>query len=561
MKMWRPFRRGSTRDGRRVARRERVIGYLVGLVVVMVLYAVLYQFTMATFEDQRVSFPKALLAVVETFTTTGYGEDAQFWESVQMQVLMIAMQLTGVSAVFLALPVFVAPWVESRLSETAPTAVEDMTDHVVVAGYTSRVDALIDELSALDRPYVVVEPDRELANELYAETELNVIHGDPELEDTLSAAEVGRARALVCDVDDETNASIVLAAHGMGVDGVDITTFVEDPAIAAYHRYAGADEVFSPRQLIGESLAKKVTAGVTPELDGAIEIAEDFDIVELPVQAGSEIVGKTVAEAGVRERTGTNIVGAWFRGEFASPPPPDARIDEQTILVVAGRERQLERLKELTLSERRRQNGGPVVVAGFDEVGTTVVEQIGGRVETVVVDRLDKPGVDVVGDVTDEATLREAGVDEASTVIIAVSDDTTTVFATLVLREFNPDVEIIARADATESVRKLYQAGADYVLALATVSGRMLASTILDEEVISFDQQVEIVRVGCGSLVGRTLAEADVRARTGVTVLAVERDEDVLTDLGPDFRIQRGDDLVVAGTDADMNRFAAFVGE
>jgi len=349
-------------------------------VVVMVLYAVLYQFTMATFEDQRVSFPKALLAVVETFTTTGYGEDAQFWESVQMQVLMIAMQLTGVSAVFLALPVFVAPWVESRLSETAPTAVEDMSDHVVVAGYTSRVDALIDELSALDRPYVVVEPDREVANELYAETELNVIHGDPELGETLSAAEVGRARALVCDVDDETNASIVLAAHGMGVDGVDVITFVEDPAIAAYHRYAGADEVFSPRQLIGESLAKKVTAGVTPELDGAIEIAEDFDIVELPVQAGSEIVGKTVAEAGVRERTGTNIVGAWFRGEFASPPPPDARIDEQTILVVAGRERQLERLKELTLSERRRQNGGPVVVAGFDEVGTTVVEQIGGRV-------------------------------------------------------------------------------------------------------------------------------------------------------------------------------------
>ena len=559
--MWRPFRRGSSREGRRIARRDRVIGYLLGLVLVMVAYAVLYQFTMATFEGEQVSFTKAMLAVVETFTTTGYGEDAQFWNSTQMQVLMIAMQLTGVSAVFLALPVFVAPWVESRLSETAPTSADGMTEHVVVAGYTSRVDALIDELSALDRPYVVVEPDRELANELYAETEMNVMYGDPEIGETLSAAGVDRARALVCDVDDETNASIVLAARGMGVGGVEIITFVEDPDIAAYHRYAGADDVFSPRQLIGESLAKKVTAGVTPELDGAIEIAEDFDIVELPVQAGSEIVGRTVADAGVRERTGANIVGAWFRGEFASPPPPDARIDEQTILVVAGRERQLEQLKELTLSERRRRDGGPVIVAGFDEVGTTVVERIDGSVETVVLDRRDIPGVDVVGDVTDEGTLREAGIDEASTVIIAISDDTTTVFATLVVRELNPDVEIIARADATESVRKLYQAGADYVLALATVSGRMLASTILDEEVISFDQQVELVRVDCGTLVGHTLAEADVRARTGITVLAVERDEEVITDLGPDFRIQHGDDLVVAGTDADMNRFAAFVGE
>jgi Trk K+ transport system NAD-binding subunit len=561
MKMWRPFRRGSDRNGRRLARRDRVVGYLLGLVVVMVLYAVAYQVVMATFQDQQVSFTAALLVVVETFTTTGYGEDAQFWTGSTVQLLMIAMQLTGVTAVFLALPVFVAPWVESRLSETAPTSADTLSDHVVVAGYTSRVDALIGELSALGRPYVIVEPDRELANELYAETEMNVMHGDPELAETLSAAGVGAARALVCDVDDETNASIVLAARGMGVDDAEIITFVEDPDIAAYHRYAGADDVFSPRQLIGESLAKKVTAGVTPELDGAIEIAEDFDIVELPVQAGSEIVGKTVADAGVRERTGTNIVGAWFRGEFASPPPPDARIDEQTILVVAGRERQLERLKELTLSERRRRDGGPVVVAGFDEVGTTVVEQIDGAVETVVLDLQDKPGVDVVGDVTDEAALREAGIHEASTVIIAISDDTTTVFATLVVRELNPDVEIIARADATESVRKLYQAGADYVLALATVSGRMLASTILEEEVISFDQQVEIVRVDCGSLVGRTLAEADVRARTGVTVIAVERNDDVLTDLGPDFRIQKDDDLVVAGTDADMNRFAAFVEE
>jgi voltage-gated potassium channel Kch len=94
-------------------------------------------------------------------------------------------------------------------------------------------------------------------------------------------------------------------------------------------------------------------------------------------------------------------------------------------------------------------------------VGTTVTEHIGGETETVVVDRLDRPGVDVVGDVTEKSTLREAGLTEASTVIIAISDDTTTVFATLVIRELNPEAEIIARADATESVRKLYQAGAD----------------------------------------------------------------------------------------------------
>ena len=539
-------------------RQRRTGYYLLLLAAVMAGYSVVYYFGMLHFEGERLSFLHAVQVVVETFTTTGFGSDAP-WSSDVMNLLVVVMDLTGVLIIFLALPVLLFPLFEDRLSRNAPTSVEGLTDHVIVAGYSPRGAALVEELTARGRDHVFVEGDRELADELDVETDLTVIHGDPETAAGLRSACISEARTLVADVDDEVNASVVLAARS--TSDCETVTLVEEAEREAYHRYAGADEVFSPRQLIGESLGRKVTAGVTPELDGVIEIAEDFDIVELPVQSGSEIVGRTIADAGIRERTGVNIVGAWFRGEFLSPPPPDARIDEQTILVVAGRERQLERLKELTLSERRRRDGGPVVVAGFDEVGTTVVDRIDGEVETVVLDRRAIPGVDVVGDVTDEETLREAGIDEASTVIIAVSDDTTTVFATLVIRELNPDVEIIARADATESVRKLYQAGADYVLALATVSGRMLASTILEEEVISFDQQVEIVRVDCGSLVGRTLAEADVRARTGVTVIAVERDGDVLTELDPDFRIQRGDDLVVAGTDADMNRFAAFVEE
>jgi len=539
-------------------RQRRTIYYLLSLVVVMLAYSVLYYYGMIYLEGERLSFLHAVQVVVETFTTTGFGSDSP-WGSDVMNLLVIVMDLTGVFIIFLALPVLLFPLFEDRLSTNAPTSVESLSDHVVIAGYSPRGVALVEELAARGREHVLVEPDRELADELDAETNLTVIHGDPETAGALRAAGIEEARALVADVDDEANASVVLTARSIG--NCTTVTLVEDAGTEEYHRYAGADEVFSPSQLIGESLGRKVTAGVTPELDGAIEIAEDFDIVELPVQSGSDIVGKTVADAGVRERTGVNIVGAWIRGEFLSPPPPDARIDEQTILVVAGRERQLEQLKRLTLSERRRRDGGPVIVAGFDEVGTTVVEEIDDAVETVVLDRRDIEGVDVVGDVTDEATLREAGIDEASTVIIAISDDTTTVFATLVVRELNPDVEIIARADATESVRKLYRAGADYVLALATVSGRMLASTILEEEVISFDQQVEVVRAGCGALAGHTLAEADVRARTGVTVIAVERGEEVLTDLGPDFRVQHGDDLVVAGTDADMNRFAAFVGE
>jgi K+/H+ antiporter YhaU regulatory subunit KhtT len=105
-------------------------------------------------------------------------------------------------------------------------------------------------------------------------------------------------------------------------------------------------------------------------------------------------------------------------------------------------------------------------------------------------------------------------------------------------------------------MQKLYRAGADYVLSLATVSGRMIASTILeDRDVLSLDQRVEIVRTAAPGLAGQTIGDALVRTKTGCTVVGVERNGEVLSDAGPDVRIESGDELVVAGTDDGIQRF------
>jgi len=229
---------------------------------------------------------------------------------------------------------------------------------------------------------------------------------------------------------------------------------------------------------------------------------------------------------------------------------------------VAGHEPQLEQLKELTLSETRSLEGGSVVIGGYGLVGRTVqraVEEAG--FDTVTVDKVDKEGVDVVGSVADADTLREAGIDDAGTVILALPDDRVTAFATLVVRDLAPEIEVIARADATDSVPKVYQAGADYVLSLAAVSGRMLASSILDEDVVSFGRQVEVIRSAPGPLVGQSLRGSELRARTGCTVVAVQRNGDLIADLDPDYVFGDGDELIVTGTDEDINQFTALVEE
>ena len=534
---------------------RRTLIYLVGLAGVILGYALVYDYGMSAFENDPREFLHSLQIVVETFTTTGFGSDAP-WESTGMRLLVITMDITGVVLIFLALPVLLFPLFEEAIETNAPTTVErDLRDHVVICAFTPRGETLVAELESWDVDYVIVEPDSDRADDIREEG-YHVIHADPQSVEGLERARLSSARTLIADASDQVNTSIVLTAREVD-EHVRTVSVVEEPDRAKYHDLAGADAVLSPRQLLGESLASKVTTGVSTTLGDSIEVGEDFDIAELPIHRGSDLVGKTLAESGIREQTGVNIIGAWFRGQFVSPPTPDAELDVSTVLLASGTGRQLESLKSMTLSSVRGFRRGETVIVGYGEVGHTIADQLQtARVPHTVLDREEKDGVDVVGDATEPADLRAAGVENARTVILALSGDTDTEFATLVIRDLNSDVEVIARAEETENVTKMYRAGADYILSLATVSGRMLASTILeDEDVISMDQQVEIIRIDAGDLAGTTLGEADVRSRTGCTVVAVERNGTVLTDLGPDVRIQYEDSLVIAGTDAGVKRF------
>ncbi|WP_224447044.1 potassium channel family protein [Haloprofundus salilacus] len=538
--------------------RRRAVIFTAAALAVMFTYAFIYQYAMATYEGVQVGYVQSLAIVVETFTTTGYGEHATLWSSPPVLLLVMAMQATGVGLLFTTLPLFVVPLVEEALATAPPTNV-DLSGHVVICEFTPRGETLVDELRSRGVPYVVVVRDRETSQQLY-EDGYTVVHGDPEELDTLEAASVGDALALVADADDEMNASIVLSAKELR-DDVRVVSVVENDEVADYHRYAGADAVLSPRHVLGESLAGKVTTAVTTEMADAIVVDEDFEVAELIVQRDSELVGQTVAESEIGVRTGVNVIGAWFRGEFVSPPSPNAVIDEHTVLLVAGVEHQLSALKELTLSESRRHRRGSVLVVGRGAVGATVSSALAkADVPYLVVDKEEKPGVDVVGDVTDRETLEAANIEEARSVVLALNSDTTTIFATLAVKQVAPDVEIIARANETGSVSKLYRAGAEYVLSLSTVSGRMLASNLLDEEVIAPDTQIDVIRTRAPQLAGQTLAEADVRARTNCTVVAVERNGELLTDLGAKFRVRDGDELVVAGLDEDINRFNELLG-
>ncbi|PGF14056.1 potassium transporter [Natrinema sp. CBA1119] len=528
--------------------------YLLLVAVTTVFFTLLYNHGMGAWEDRPQPLYRSLEIVFQTYTTTGYGEDAP-WQTPQMNLLMIGMQLAGIGLILTAADVFAVPWLRNALSPSAPTTT-DAVDHVVICEYTPRGEEFVAELNSRGQEYVIVESDVERATALH-EADNRVVHGDPESIKTLENAGVDRARAVVADAADDVNASIVLSAKEVNPD-VRTVTLAEDVALEEYHRIAGADSVLSPRQLLGESLARQVPTVVTTVVDDGIELGNDLELVELSIETGSELCNRTVDEARLRERFGVDIVGVWVDGDFKSPIVPEIELNEDIRLLVAGEPKRITALREEATSSIQSLSVQRVLVAGYGEAGSTAADVLAEtNTEVTVIDSEEKAGVDIVGDAREPAVFREAGIDDASAVIVTLNDDTTAIFTTLIASDLNPDVDVIVRANEPESKGKLYRAGAAYVQSLATVSGRMLASTIYeDESVLAVGRQIDVVELPVGRLAGRTLVDADVRSETGATVLVVVRDGETIADFDPDtFTFEPDDEVVLAGTDESVRRF------
>lgn len=538
--------------------RRRIALAAVGVAFVTLVYTLVYQWAMGAFAGENITLIQALQSVVEIVTTAGFGGDTDAWNrSDAMALIVVFMNASAVLLVFVAIPLFVVPMMREAF-ETDPPESSDLTDHVIICGHSPRDEVLSDELENAEIPYLYIDNDRELVSDLVADG-INAMYGDSERVDTFRAANAEAARAVVADINDEVNPTVILSAARAN-PAVDIVSVVRETEAETYHRFAGAHKVVEGPQVLGESLGMRAVTSFAEKFRATLDVDSELEVTELLVEENSDLVGQTLRETDVFDRMGVTVVGGWFDGKFVVSPGPKTTIEENTILLVAGEYENFVEVKARPLPAHR-DDPDRVVVCGYGVVGRAVAETL--RLEGIDFDVVDlDPSVDpdVVGDVTDPETLVEAGVENARAVVLALNEDTTTIYATLVLEQLVPDVEIIARVHDPDNVWKLYNAGADFVLSMSVVTGEMLAAELIeDQEILTPQSEFEFVRTKAPALAGRSIGEVDVRARTGCTIVAVERGDELLTDLGPGFVVEDGDVLVVSGDEDATAAFVEFV--
>jgi voltage-gated potassium channel len=487
----------------------------------------------------------------ETLTTTGYGADSH-WNHPLMAIFVIFVQFLGLFLVFLIFPVYLIPFFEERFEARLPADLPAARGarYILIYRYGPAVSTLMEELARHHRRVLVLEEDAESARELQ-ERNVPVVRVRRALEE-MDFSPIGHAAAIVANGGDHFNAALLMIARDNGFEGP-FFALMDDPLHRQPLTAWGATAVYTPAHVLAAALAARASRRIRPTVQGAQQLGEHLGVAELRIHKDSPLVGQTLAGARMRERYGVVVLGQWSSGLFMPRPLAETPLRVGDIIVAAGPGPALERLDSLAVPLTRL---GPIVIAGYGEVGRKVQQMLADAGEaTVVIDREEGPGVDVVGNALERRTLERAGVRDASAVVLTLSKDSEGLFAATMVRDFAPDTLLVVRSNQPQTVHRLHRLGADFALATGQVAGRLLAHHLLGEEYMDLERGLKLARVSPTRLLGRSPLESPDLGRRACQIVAVERGAQVLIEFPQEFRIQEGDLVYIAGAPDAVDAF------
>ncbi|SDB98791.1 potassium channel family protein [Shouchella lonarensis] len=162
-------------------------------------------------------------------------------------------------------------------------------------------------------------------------------------------------------------------------------------------------------------------------------------------------------------------------------------------------------------------------------------------------------------DSTDEKALESVGMRNFSHVVVAIGDNIqASILTTLVLKEMGVE-KVWVKAQSYYHQKVLDKIGADLVVHPEFDMGKRIAHNISSEKIIDFidlsDDYSIVELLATKKVSRRTLVQLDVRAKYGVTILAIKRGEEMNIAPFPEDEVHESDILIVVGHKDDIDRF------
>lgn len=190
---------------------------------------------------------------------------------------------------------------------------------------------------------------------------------------------------------------------------------------------------------------------------------------------------------------------------------------------------------------------------GYEVLGTDIDEKL---VAQVLSQKQASHAIQL--DSMEIEALKEAGIFEMDTVIVAIGNYLQeSIITTLNVKEAGVK-HVVAKASSKVHGKLLKRVGADRVVFPEYEAGCALAATLTRPAILDrfeLDPNNSIVEVLVPPEFGnKTLAELNLRARYGISILAVCQDDQFITNPPPGHKLQEGLIMVVIGSNKDIEK-------
>jgi CPA2 family monovalent cation:H+ antiporter-2 len=261
--------------------------------------------------------------------------------------------------------------------------------------------------------------------------------------------------------------------------------------------------------------------------------------------------------------------------------------------------KKIDKLKKISKEVPPSKRQGHVIIIGFGLNGKNLARVLrDAEIPYVVLEmnsdtvrEMKKKGEPIYyGDGTSKEILHNLNIEKARLLVVAISDPASTRTIVSVASHENPEVHIIVRTRYISEVDELVKLGANEVIpeefeTSVEIFSRVLHNYQIPGNVIADhignirrgsysvlrtvelppkhlaerykllkDVETETYLIKADSKVGgHSIKELNLRAETGVTVIAVQRGEEIHQNPAPDFDLKAGDILLLIGTKKDLN--------